>query len=371
MKLKYLLFLNFLCMSSTALAFDGIVRPYQSVRYAAMGSVRMTTGLYDENFFNNPARATANPNDRVTLFQLMPLEGNGRLFRNRRSITNELAMVDTIYRGNIHYRNQLIMPAFYWNDVGDHHLYIATGLISSLQLDCRMLGNLNTDVNGLIDIGPSVTVAKKYLDDQLSLGVTAHLAMRVGIEPVINGINYFVGPPGQLGIEGKATQGTMLDFDLGSTYTLLKWDNLTVNTGVAVQNILGGNFSNIPFRPFKAVPNRPPVQPRSLGGGFSAEIPHFFGILQDTVAAFEITDIGNNANGSFFRLLHLGAETHFQAIGDHIAFRFGINQGYFTLGAGLNYRNFTLDVGTYAEELGLNTGILEDRRYAFNIGFHL
>ena len=50
-----------LALSPSAHALDQIIRPYQSVRSAGMGGVRITTGLYDENFFNNPARVTANP----------------------------------------------------------------------------------------------------------------------------------------------------------------------------------------------------------------------------------------------------------------------------------------------------------------------
>ena len=52
--------------STSSHAFSPINRAYQSVRNAAMGNVRYTTGFYEENFYANPARAAANPEN---LFQ--------------------------------------------------------------------------------------------------------------------------------------------------------------------------------------------------------------------------------------------------------------------------------------------------------------
>ena len=52
---------------SDAYALDQIIRSYQSARSSAMGSVVLTTGLYDENFFGNPARVTANPTWKLQL----------------------------------------------------------------------------------------------------------------------------------------------------------------------------------------------------------------------------------------------------------------------------------------------------------------
>ena len=47
-------------------------------RSDAMGETRITTGLYDENFFNNPARVTANPRFRFTIVDFAA-EGNSDL----------------------------------------------------------------------------------------------------------------------------------------------------------------------------------------------------------------------------------------------------------------------------------------------------
>src|SRR5437762_984942 len=61
---------------SSAWALDEIIRPYQSARGSGMGGLRITTGLYDENFFGNPARVTENPKSKFTLPDPMIEMGN-------------------------------------------------------------------------------------------------------------------------------------------------------------------------------------------------------------------------------------------------------------------------------------------------------
>ena len=64
-------FLTTSFITSSAFAFDNIIRPYQSARTSGMGGVFETTGLYDQNFYGNPARVTANPTWRLTIFDPM------------------------------------------------------------------------------------------------------------------------------------------------------------------------------------------------------------------------------------------------------------------------------------------------------------
>jgi hypothetical protein len=54
-----------------------------------------------------------------------------------------------------------------------------------------------------------------------------------------------------------------------------------------------------------------------------------------------------------------------------LAFRLGLNQGYLSAGLGLDVHYFTLDLATYGEEMGLNAGSFQDRRYTFNFGLHI
>ena len=47
-----------LLSATPAFALDQIVRPFYGIRAAGMGGTRISTGLYDEVFYGNPARAT-------------------------------------------------------------------------------------------------------------------------------------------------------------------------------------------------------------------------------------------------------------------------------------------------------------------------
>ena len=67
-------------LPTTGLALDNIIRPYQSARSSGMGGVKLTTGLYDENFFGNPARTSANPRFRFTFLDPM-FEVNGQALK--------------------------------------------------------------------------------------------------------------------------------------------------------------------------------------------------------------------------------------------------------------------------------------------------
>ena len=83
--------------------------------------------------------------------------------------------------------------------------------------------------------------------------------------------------------------------------------------------------------------------------------------------ALEFTDIGNNDKASIYKTVHFGTEERWK----FIALRAGINQGYFTGGFGFDLKFLELNFATYGEELGLNPGVIEDRRYAAEIGIKI
>jgi hypothetical protein len=65
--------------------------------------------------------------------------------------------------------------------------------------------------------------------------------------------------------------------------------------------------------------------------------------------------------------LHVGLEVSLPLID----IRAGLNQGYYTLGAGMNLGVLRADVATYGVELGEYPGQLEDRRYMAQVTFEL
>lgn len=358
-----------------AAAQDEIIRPYASTRSAGMGGVTYTTGLYDENFFANPARVTANPEWKISLLDLMAeisssvpgavntlVNGGSSFYKN----------IGAAAGTNYHVRIQTGFPALYIPPSGDEKWAFAVGLFMSTQADINLRQSFNIDPLVVTDIGPAFSAARMLLDDDsLSVGATAHLDYRLSSNTAYSFTDLIQGlslSPTQTG-----GQGTEIDFDIGATYAFTHyhpWD-LNLSTALAINSLLGGKFSNINFKPIQsggaATPSGlPVVQPRTLNFGASAQKPTL-GPLQNSVAAFEISDIGNNSNGGLFRTFHLGGETHF----GRLAGRMGINQGYLCLGLGLDLKFVNIDVATYGEELSLNSGGFEDRRYALHMTFQI
>ncbi len=351
----------------SASALEQIIRPYQSVRSAGMGGVRITTGLYDENFFTNPARVMANPHTKFTVLEFTPAELTPTTWT---SVSNLLQGVDALTAitqtagSNLHDRIQIIFPAYYLAAHSQRKWALAIGIIGSVQLDAIIRQSYQLSLDAIADIGPAITYGRRFLkNSQLALGVTGHFAYRIGTTPTYNLLNYIQGtPPSTTTLTGD---GAQIDFDLGSTYLFGNWGAYQITGGAAIQNILGGTYSPS-ILTFLNTGRGPPTQNRSYGLGFSALRPKW-GNFKNTLFAVEVTDVLNNRDGSIFRLLHLGAETNWKSL----TMRAGINQGYFCAGFGLDVRYFTFNFATYGEEMGLNAGTLEDRRYTLNMGFHI
>ena len=354
-------------LGTSAYALNQINRPYLSVRSVGMGGVRMTTGLYDENFFNNPARLTANPVSKWTLIDIVPVETTQATASEIKALLGAGSPIDAIAQAegvNLHDRMQIILPAYYRATSAQSHHAWAIALIASAQTDVDLRKTYTGNVNGLLDVGPALSFGHDFFADRrLSLGVTGHLLYRFATIPNYGLINYAQGQ--SLTFDTGAGQGSMWNADLGFTYILWATPNFTLSTGAAMQNVFGGNFGKPIFLSVPA--NVMPVpQPRSYGLGVALAYPRS-GPFERTTVAFELTDMLNNADGSIYRLIHMGAETHYGML----AVRAGLNQGYFTAGLGLDTGFFILQIATYGEELGLTVGEIEDRRYTLNLSFSL
>jgi hypothetical protein len=350
-----------------ARALDQIIHPYQSVRSEGMGGLTTTTGLYDQNFFGNPARVTANPESRFTFLELTPLDFTPPALSTASSILKGVQVQDAILQKegqNLHERVQLIFPAYYHAAKEDRKWALAFAIITNTQIDSELRQSYQLDASIYEDVGLSFTFGHKFLkDDPLSVGVTGHLIYRMAITPDYSLLSYASGTP--FSLNSFTGDGLMADFDLGATYKIISFSGFDLSVGAAMQNLLGGNYSNIPIHLLTGK-TLPPAQARSVGTGVSLSKPNLW-VLKDTVFALEFNDILNNGFGSIYRLIHVGAETHFR----FLVARLGMSQGYFSAGVGIDTQVFNLDLATYGEEMGLNAGTLEDRRYAVTIGLHI
>jgi hypothetical protein len=368
--LRLALVISIACMSTQAFAYELIVRPYESVRTSGMGGVFETTGLYDQNFFGNPARVCANPTWRFTIFDVMA-ETDTSAISHVSSISgsgNTVQKIAETAGSDNHLRLQTTMPAWYLPPSMSRKWGMAIALITSTQVDFGLRNNYEVDDQAYVDVGPALTYGHTFLeDDSLAVGVTGHLGYRMNtsspitIQGLLNGQSFSPRVTGG--------EGTMIDADIGVTKRLSDFHpwKLDFDLAFAVDNVANGKFSGTLIHPLNA-PNQATNMYRAFGGGVAVH-RESLGIFSDTVVALEASDIGTrNQNGSFYRTLHLGGETHLTHL---LIGRLGLNQGYFAAGVGLDLKLITIDASTYGEELGLNAGDMQDRRYAVRVALQL
>lgn len=367
-KMIKILFVLLFFVSNSSFALNGITRPYQSARAAGMGNVRYTTGLYDENFFANPARATANPKWRIDLFNLLVETNSGTISNIDKLAGNGDAIekVASTSGTNNHIRIQTAMPGIYIKSFMSERNYLAVALINSVQADLDLRRNISIEPDVIADIGPAITFGRKYKDEKLSLGVTAHLMYRVATRESFSTVDII--RLNGFKFQNAVGEGAHLDFDLGSTYKLPPLlRKIDLEAGFAINNIFGGRYRTFDLDLVSGSQSLPKAQPRTVNFGMSATKKRVVKIVHALTAAVEFTDIGNNPDGSLFKTLHIGGEASF--FKDYIFFRAGLNQGYFCAGFGLDLPILKLDLATYGEEMGLNVGSLEDRRYVLKLSF--
>ncbi|MEN9723519.1 MAG: hypothetical protein RJB38_1505 [Pseudomonadota bacterium] len=352
--------------SPNAWSTDQIIKPYQSVRSSGMGGLKLTTGLYDENFFGNPARVLANPTWRVTLFDPM-IETSTSTLSNLNELSSGSG--DVLSRiGNTagkvnHGRIQLTTPSVYIAK-GERKWALAVGLITSVQFDVALRNSYQISPMAIADIGPALTYGRTFFEDErLAVGITPHFTSRIATSSQFTMADLISGKSLSPSETGGA--GSHLDVDLGSTYRLpWTYREFRFDSALAMNNLLGGRYSNLgSLIDAQALPR---AQPRTLGFGIAAR-RDTWGAFKDTVFAFEVQDIGNNPQGSLFRLLHLGGESRWR----RLALRLGLNQGYWTGGLGIDLSALTLDLATYGEEMSLNAGGSQSRRYALKLAFQI
>lgn len=353
----------------TAFADQYLRRPYQSPRTAGMGNVRLSTGLYDDNFFNNPARATANPQSRFSVIDWTLLESSISTLKNvqdiQQAVQSHSQNFSPFLDDRLHARSQLLLAGYYQAPTTESRWAFAAVFLTSFQADALSHRHYAIDIDGLLEIGPTLTTGYAFLEDRsLSVGVNTHLSYRVSLDPDYSLEDFINGKSFQLSKASGA--GGMVDFDLGTRYRFSKTEHWEWEVAASLQNLLGGTYQQFFFGP-QAFSRTPFPQPRSVGFGLSVVRPESWWAFSQTIFGLEVTDIGAHPSGSFYKLLHAGAETSWKSL----SFQTGINQGYLCFGLGWTWKLLTLRAVTYGEEMGLNAGNDESRRFLFHFGIHL
>jgi hypothetical protein len=357
-----------LLASSQAFALNPILRDFHSVRAAGMGDVRYTTGIFEENLYANPARSSDNPEN---LFQLPQLsfEASGATLGALNSLlksgSNGLQAFNDNVGKPLSVRAQMVFPGYYNRHFIDPKMSFGLGLTVASQTIAEVSQSGNIDPTTLISAGPVVNLSRRFLeDDRLSVGVNLHAEFRANSKPNYSIEQYLAGD--KIADVVKGGNGLGYDFDLGTTFKP-HWTlgEFQYELAFAINNLMGGRYTQI-SHPISGWTGDPFQSRRSYNFGVSGLHDHFW-FFKSILLAAELTDIGNNPNGSIYRSVHLGSEFKWKLL----AARLGISQGYLSAGFGIDLIFFNLNIATYSEELGLNPGVMEDRRYAAQLGFEI
>ncbi len=377
-KILSILALFIVSQATQAFATEEVMRIYKGVRSLGMGGVVTTTGRYDEALFANPATQI-----EAEAWKLSILSITGEVNTNFISDASKVSAVKSssgsgaiqkiadsgLVGRNEHTRVSIIAPGFYSPHFFGENTGLAFGLLIDEQTDLMLRGNSDVDAQALVDIGPNVGVAHKFLDGALNVGMNAHVLYRLSGDPTLSSTAFLAGQ--KVTLNSVAGQGIGVDFDLGAYYKL-PWALpffKKVSVGGSLNSLMQSTYRVAGKTIVKAVTTSPFGNDRTGSLGVRADLPDFL-VTSDSLFAIEFQDIGTTRRlASFWKKLHLGGETHLLV--KMLSVRAGFNEGYISGGLGLDLPLFKFDVATYGEELGANTGRIEDRRFIARISFDI
>jgi hypothetical protein len=362
---------SLVCASSPspALASDAIVRPFQTPRMMGMGGLKITTGLYDENFTGNPARASANPTWKVQLSDFN-VEFNSDSIAQISDIIGGVSdpqllgeTLGDIPGKSVYLKNSNTFLGVY---IPTNWLDVAFGMQTMVQLDAAVRRNYSINPGLSVEAGPSLTLSRKFLkDNELAVGLNTHYRYRAISSSSITLQSLLAG--GELSLLDQTGDGAALDFDLGATYDLpLILKDIRFQVGISANNLLDASYNS----------GLQVLSQGSTTGAGNANRQFGLGIVatqkevwkfKDALLGIELSDLGNNGEGSWVRMLHIGSEIGWT----RFKFRLGLNQGYVTAGLGVDLWALQFDIATYGEELTLDAGGLENRVTALRLGIQI
>lgn len=346
-------------------------RNYRGIRSAGMGGLITTTGNYGEALFGNPARLSEVDDSKLTLLEVLA-EINSNLMSDSAALGNlraasgpdTIANASQIIGRNEHARLQLMTA--YYNPTFIGNLGFGFGLLLSTHANLGVDYTTTIDNQIIADMGPNFGFSYPFLDHALTIGLNLHLLYRVASDGMIDSLHFLTGS--KLTLQNFGRQGIGVDADLGAYYHI-PWEIpfMRIAVGASINGLLKSHY-NMPFQLLSNVQGAPVNNDRVLNYGFRFDFPDW-GWFTAPIFSIEMQDNGDTQKRmSFAKRTHLGTEAK---LGRVFSLRLGLNQGYGTIGLGIDLPVVKLDLATYGEELAGNAGQREDRRFLFRLAFEL
>lgn len=365
-----------LVSSNSALALNEMMHHYRGIRSMGMGGLLFTTGTYEEALFNNPAMMTQGDEWKAKILDLTGevnhhfLSDKSKLseIRNADSGTQTLVKIGDsgIIGRNEHIRFSNVSGYFNPHMFTENTAF-GVALLASSQNNIFLRNNTDVSFQLLTEVGPAANVAHTFLDGDLSLGLNVRFLYRVAGNRTIRASDFLTGT--RIRAEDIAGDGGGIDADLGAYYKIPVNTPVKFSIGMAFNDMFGSKyplFSDIWKKSNKA----PTANVRNYNVGAKMMLPNAF-VFENTMFAFEFQQIGKtepNVYASNLMRLHMGVETY---VLKWLSLRTGFNQGYIGGGIGADLPFVKLDVATYGEELGSNTGMMQDRRLVGRLAFEI
>lgn len=209
------------------------------------------------------------------------------------------------------------------------------------------------------DAGIVVALAHSYMDDRLRVGATLKYIQHKRFYKEYTAVD-IADKNTSYNFSDELKSASKFGADLGTTYQFENED-WKPRVAVVIQNIGGMDFGDYQSTATSPVVPNAYKQQINLGGAVTRQL-----WIMKTTLAMDYDDITGNisTDRDKGKRLHMGAEIKFPKI---LALRVGLNQGYLSYGAGLDFWLLKLDYAYYKEEVGAYAGQREDSRHVVEL----
>lgn len=338
----------------------------RGVRPLGMGNAFLTMKGTDQNaLFYNPAAIRDFPGDikfTTSMLPAPPFEFNYSIIQLTKDIFDFQDDLDasTTSSGDIDLFRDFVdkhIGSFYSLElqtpiIGAYNRYFAVNLISNEKFGVSFRNRAfpNFEIRSTNVAGIAIGSAYGFLEERLEVGAAAKFLYGVENQQIITTTDILTDSFGDEFKWKSWKRGLGIGFDLGVKYEIhdfgQDWiDMLKPTIAIVYQNVGKTRFS------FMKKNGGPEALPQSVGAGIG--IHPTLGTIETSLCV-DFREL--NVKEDFLLKLNVGAEARFPSFGILKPYlRGGLNQGYPTVGAGLDIWKATWNVAFFGKEVGNTT----------------